>query len=118
MALFTRELIKTTYSDIGTRLDTCYCCEIALREKCFNKKINLDEMNSEIRNLKGKLNSKKIVKFRHSGREIIICSKCLEDIYNEVFEKTDNTIDLTNNNSEEVVEDKKVNNKNASNKKA
>lgn len=52
----------------GNRNDVCVLC----RRDLSNKKGILDRIALD-RELKGKLNGKKVVKIKHSGHDIVIC---------------------------------------------
>ena len=84
MALYNIDSLKTLYTKIGSKFDTCYLCEKEIKQKFNNKKITLDEMNNELKKLVGQLNAKKIAYIDYAGTTLYICKNCLNKIYNEL----------------------------------
>ena len=84
MALYNIDSLKTLYTKIGSKFDTCYLCEKEIKQKFNDKKITLDEMNNELKKLVGQLNAKKIAYLEYSGVTLHICKDCLEKIYSEI----------------------------------
>ena len=106
MALYNIDSLKTLYTKIGSKFDTCYLCEKEIKQKFNDKKITLDEMNNELKKLVGQLNAKKIAYLEYSGVTLHICKDCLEKIYSEI-----NTNTNSNKNINKVENKKEDNSK-------
>lgn len=83
MALYNREQTKSFYSEIAHEQDICYYCEKAIQERRRSGQITLDEMHKELRLLRGKLTSKRVMKFRYVGHDFCACPECIAKIYEE-----------------------------------
>ena len=114
MALYNIDSLKTLYTKIGSKFDTCYLCEKEIKQKFNDKKITLDEMNNELKKLVGQLNAKKIAYLEYSGVTLHICKDCLEKIYSEI-NTTYNINSNANTNSNKNIN--KVENKKEDNSK-
>ena len=84
MALYDINSLKSLYTKIGNKFNTCYLCEKIIRQQYSNKEITLDEMFNKIKALTGQLNSKKVAYIDYAGTTLYICKNCLNKIYNEL----------------------------------
>lgn len=87
MALYDRTKTRSFFSEIAHSQDICYYCEKAIRSKREKKEITLDEMNRELRELRGKIDGVRVPKFRYVGHEFTVCPECLKKICDEVLPK-------------------------------
>ena len=114
MALYNIDSLKTLYTKIGSKFDTCYLCEKEIKQKFNDKKITLDEMNNELKKLVGRLNAKKIAYLEYSGVTLHICKDCLEKIYSEInttYNINSNINTISNKNTNKVENKKEDNSK-------
>ena len=110
MALYNIDSLKTLYTKIGSKFDTCYLCEKEIKQKFNDKKITLDEMNNELKKLVGQLNAKKIAYLEYSGVTLHICKDCLEKIYSEINTTYNINSNTNSNKNTNKVENKKEDN--------
>lgn len=84
MALYSREQTKSFFSEIANEQDICVYCEKAIAQKRADGEIDRDEMHRQLRLLKGKLTSKRVMKLRYVGHDFCICPQCVSKINAEI----------------------------------
>lgn len=84
MALLDRKLVITEFGALGSPLDVCVFCEDRIRRSAREKKVSVDEMHKEIRQLNGKLSGVKVGKVYVGGSMACICPDCVKAMNNYV----------------------------------
>lgn len=117
MALYDRNQTRSFFSELAHEQDICYYCEKTIREKRNNREIDLDEMNKQLKGLRGAIANVRVPKLRYVGHEMTICPNCLKSICEEVLPKETDTKTVEVEAVEEIKADTKAKgkgNKNAS----
>lgn len=104
MALYDRNKTRSFFSELAHEQDVCYYCEKAIREKRANREIDLDEMNKQLKQLRGAIANVRVPKLRYVGHEMTICPNCLKGICEEVLPKE---VTISEDKTEEVTTDSK-----------